>query len=134
MSKNLMALMTPTNRTVPIVRQGTLVYLTPTVIPYSSYSGPKSDVEICALMEDIDIATLQSELRGITDCVEDSQYDHLSKISSLIAAAQRSKRPDQQQKNMDYWEVIESSNLLVRHHVIEAFHVCIESCSLCIAS
>ena len=117
MSKNFMALMTPTNRTVPIVRQGTLVYLTPTVIPYSSYSGPKSDVEICALMEDIDIATLQSELRGITDCVEDSQYDHLSKISSLIAAAQRSKRPDQQQKNMDYWEVIESSKLLVRHHV-----------------
>ena len=117
MSKNFMALMTPTNRTVPIVvRQGALVYLTPAVITYSSYSGPRNELEI-ALMDDIDLSSLQSELRGITDCVEDSQYDHLSTISALIAAAQQTIKPDQQKKRMDYWGVIESSHRLIRHHV-----------------
>ena len=106
MSKNFMALMTPNNRTVPIVRQGTLVYLTPTVINYDSYSGPRSEIEINALMQDVDLSSLHSELRGITDAVEDLQYDHLSKISSLISAAQgivkttKRSRPDQIHKNL----------------------------------
>ena len=34
MAKDYMALIDPTGNPVPIVRQGTLVYLTPTVIPY----------------------------------------------------------------------------------------------------
>ena len=119
MSKNFMALMTPSNRTVPIVRQSKWVYLTPTVIPYASYSGPRNELEIGALLDDLDISSLQSDLRGITDCVEHSQYDHLPKIAPLIAAAQKAiKRPDhdQQKKHMDYWEVIDNSNTLVRHH------------------
>ena len=74
-------------------------------------------------MHDVDLSSLHSELRGITDAVEDLQYDHLSKISSLISAAQgivkqtEKSRPDQVHKHMDYWEVIEGSHELVRHHV-----------------
>ena len=73
-------------------------------------------LEIGALMDDIDLPSLQSELRGITDCVEDSQYDHWSKIPALIAAAAAQKtikRPDQQKNYMDY----ESSHRLIRHHM-----------------
>ena len=96
------------------------MYLTPTVIPYNSYSGPRNEIEINALTQDVDLSSLHSELRGITDAVEDLQYDHLSKISSLISAAQgivKKSRPDQTHKHMDYWEVIEGSHELVRHHV-----------------
>ena len=48
-----MALMTPYNRTVPIVRQETLVYLIPKVIPYDSYSDSCCEIEINALMQDV---------------------------------------------------------------------------------
>ena len=108
MSRNFMALMTPTHRTVPIVRQGTLVYLTPTVIPY--HSGNHSELEINCLMDELDLSSLDYELRGAQDS-EDCQYDHLSKIFSLIAAAKDKK------KNQDYWELSESLGTLTRHHV-----------------
>ena len=108
MSRNFMALMTPTHRTVPIVRQGTLVYLTPTVIPY--HSGNHSELEINCLMDELDLSSLDYELRGAQDS-EDCQYDHLSKIFALIAAAKDKK------KNQDYWELSESLGTLTRHHV-----------------
>ena len=55
MSKNFIALMTPIRRTVLIVRQGISVYLISIVIPYSSYSGARSQLEIGASMDDIDL-------------------------------------------------------------------------------
>ena len=127
MAKDFMALMTPSNQTVPIVRQGTLVYLTPTVIPYSAYSGPRTESEISSLMDDLDLETIDLELRGITDSTH-CEYDHLSKISSLVAMAQARARSKpafartvaakrKATKNMDYWEIDDPNCLLIRHHV-----------------
>ena len=47
-------------------------------------------MEISALMEGIGLESLDVELRGVTD-IADMAHDHVSKISSLIAAAQKSK-------------------------------------------
>ena len=127
MAKDFMALMTPSNQTVPIVRQGTLVYLTPTVIPYSAYSGPRTELEISSLMDDLDLETIDLELRGITDSTH-CEYDHLSKISSLVAMAQARARSKpafartvaakrKATKNMDYWEIDDPNCLLIRHNV-----------------
>ena len=107
MSKDFMALMTPNHQALPIVRQGALAYLTPTVIPYDRYSGPKTELEICSLRQEIDLTSLDSELRGISD-VQNCQYDHLSKIADLIAAS--SGHPD-------FWKVHEIAGRLVRHHI-----------------
>ena len=115
MSRDFMALITPTGLPVPIVRQGTLVYLTPTVIPFSSSDAPKSELEINSLMAEIDLTALDVELRGVTD-IADLAYDHVSKISSLIAAAQKG-RQKQNFKHMDYWEVDDKAHQLIRHHV-----------------
>ena len=62
MAKDLMTLMTPTTRMVPIVQQGTLVCLTPTVVPYVLSSGPKTESEIDKLPDDLDVQTLDVEL------------------------------------------------------------------------
>ena len=43
MSRDCMALITPTGLPVPIVRQGTLVYLTPTVVPFAASGAPRTD-------------------------------------------------------------------------------------------
>ena len=107
MSKDFMALMTPNHPALPIVRQGTLVYLTPTVIPHDRYSAPRTELEICRVMQEIDLTSLDSELRGISD-VQDCQYDHLSKIADLIAAASG---------HQDFWKVREKDGRLVRHHI-----------------
>ena len=115
MSRDFMALITPTGLPVPIVRQGTLVYLSPTVIPFSSSDAPRSELEINSLMAEIDLAALDVELRGVTD-IADLAYDHVSKISSLIAAAQKG-RQKQNFKHMDYWEVDDKAHQLIRHHV-----------------
>ena len=61
----------------------------------------------------LDLSSLDYELRGAQDS-EDCQYDHLSKIFALIAAAKDKK------KNQDYWELSESLGTLTRHHVKEA--------------
>ena len=55
-------------------------------------------------------SSVDYELRGAQDS-EDCQYDHLSKIFALIAAAKDKK------KNQDYWELSESLGTLTRHHV-----------------
>ena len=85
-SKDFMGLMTPNHQIVSTVRQGALVYLTPTAIPYDRYSGPRTELEICSLTQDIDLTSMDSELRGVSDA-QDCQYDHLSKIADLIAAS-----------------------------------------------
>ena len=98
MSKDFMALMTPDHQTVPIVRQGALEYLTPAVIPYDRYSGRRTELEICSAMQEIDLTSIQSELRGISD-VQECQYDHLAKIADLIAASKGGHK--------DFWKVRE---------------------------
>ena len=80
------------------------------VIPHNSYSGPR--IEINALTQDVDLSSLHSELRGISDDVEDLQYDHLSKISSafqlrMTLGRTRKSRPDQIHENMNSWQIIE---------------------------
>ena len=67
------------------------MYLTPTAIPYDCYSGPRTELEFCSLMQDIDLTSLDSQLSGMSD-VQDCQYDHLSKIADLIKISGRSKR------------------------------------------
>ena len=62
-------------------------------------------------MSELDLQSLDYELRGVQDS-EDCQFDHLSKISSLIAAAK-----DTEKKHQDYWTVSEDLGTLVRHHV-----------------
>ena len=74
MAKDFMA---PLNQTVPIVRQGTLVYLTPTVISYLAYSGLQTKLEISSLMHNLNLKTIDLKLRGITDSTY-CEYDHLS--------------------------------------------------------
>ena len=62
-------------------------------------------------MDSIDLSSLQSELRGITACAKNSQYDHLSEISALIAAAQEAiKCPAQQKEEHGLLRAIESSH------------------------
>ena len=126
MSRNFMALMTPTCKAVPIVRQGTLVYLTPTIVPYKDSDVRYTEAHISAIMSELDLEDCDVELRGITD-VTDNDYDHIAQIHSLIAAAkdkskntpkalaQTKKRSDY--KNSDYWIVNEDKCVLVRHHV-----------------
>ena len=81
-----MALMTPTCKAVPIVRQGTLVYLTPTIVPYKDSDVRYTEAHISAIMSELDLEDCDVELRGITD-VTDNDYDHIAQIHSLIAAA-----------------------------------------------
>ena len=124
MSRNFMALMTPTCKAVPIVRQGTLVYLTPTIVPYKDSDVRYTEAHISAIMSELDLEDCDVELRGITD-VTDNDYDHIAQIHALIAAAKdkskstskalTKKRSDY--KNSDYWIVNEDKCLLVRHHV-----------------
>ena len=85
-SRDFMALMTPQGKTVPILRQGTLVYLTPTINPFSQATVPSTECEISSLLDEIDLSGLTSNLRGVTDIV-DCSYDHMSQIVELIAAA-----------------------------------------------
>ena len=68
-SRDFMALMTPQGKTVPVVRQGTLAYLTPTIIPFAQATVPTSEIEICSLLDDIDLSGLASNLRGISDVI-----------------------------------------------------------------
>ncbi|OLQ00764.1 hypothetical protein AK812_SmicGene16545 [Symbiodinium microadriaticum] len=126
MSRSFMALMTPTCKAVPIVRQGTLVYLTPTIVPYKDSDVRYTEAHISSIVSDLDLEDCDVELRGITD-VTDNDYDHIAQIHSLIAAAKdKSKstpkaldktRKRSDYKNCDYWVVNEDKCVLVRHHV-----------------
>ena len=126
MSRNFMALMTPTQKIVPIIRQGTLVYMTPSVVPYCESDCNMTEAQVNALMSDVALNDCDIELRGITDVADDA-FDHIAQIHSLIAAAKdkaktkpntldkTKKRADY--KNSDYWIVNEDKSLLIRHHV-----------------
>ena len=88
MSRDYMALLTPHGKTVPILRQGTLlVYLTPTIIPFAQAIVPTTEIEICSLLDDLDLSGLTGNLRGVSDVI-DGSYDHMSRIVELIAASE----------------------------------------------
>ena len=97
------------------------MYLTPTIIPSAQAIVPTTEIEICSLLDDIDLSGLTGNLRGVSDVI-DGSYDHMSRIVELIAAAkdkdkfQRS-RPDQKYHNMDWWSLGEPALTLTRHHV-----------------
>ena len=75
MSRSFMAsLVTPSNQAMPIVRQCTLVYRTPTAIPFDQSDCRYSEAQVIALMDDLDLDGCDIECRGITD-VADCDYD-----------------------------------------------------------
>ena len=103
----------PTGNPVPIVRQGTLVYLTPTVIPYSVANAARLAATcLPEVMSGIEEELGALELRGVWD-VHDCSIDHLCQIGALIASAQgmRSSEGGRQ----DTWEVNETELKLIRH-------------------
>ena len=113
MAKDYMALIDPTGNPVPIVRQGTLVYLTPTVIPYSVANAARLAATcLPEVMSGIEEELGALELRGVSD-VHDCSIDHLCQIGALIASAQgmRSSEGGRQ----DTWEVNETELKLIRH-------------------
>ena len=113
MAKDYMALIDPTGNPVPIVRQGTLVYLTPTVIPYGVANAARLAATcLPEVMSGIEEELGALELRGVSD-VHDCSIDHLCQIGALIVSAQgmRSSEGGRQ----DTWEVNETELKLIRH-------------------
>ena len=116
MAKDYMALIDPTGNPVPIVRQGTLVYLTPTVIPYGVANAARlAAMCLPEVMSGIEEELGALELRGVSD-VHDCSIDHLCQIGALIASAQgmRSSEGGRQ----DTWEVNETELKLIRHEKV----------------
>ncbi|CAE7743473.1 unnamed protein product [Symbiodinium sp. CCMP2592] len=74
--KNIASLVTPSSQAMPIVRQGTLVYRTPTAIPFDQFGCRYSEAQVIALMYDLDLDGCDIELRGSTD-VADCDYDDM---------------------------------------------------------
>ena len=131
MSRSFMTLLTPDCRPVPIVRRGFIV-------PFQDSDCRYTEAHISAIIGELELEDCDVDLRGITD-IEDPEYDHLSQIYSLIAAAKqkgqaKAKAKEKAKakpaltfatkivkranfKNVDYWVVNEDSFLLVRHHI-----------------
>ena len=107
MAKDYLALIHPMGNPVPIVRQGTLVYLCPTVIPYAVADAARMAAScLPEVMDGIENELGSLELRGVTD-MEDGSIDHLFQIGALIAAAQEMKAKEGYR--WDMWEVNESA-------------------------
>ena len=103
----------PAGNPVPIVRQGTLVYLTPTMILYGIANAARLAATcLPEVMSGIEEELGALELRGVSD-VHDCSIDHLCQIGALIASAQgiRSFEGGRQ----DTWEVNETELKLIRH-------------------
>ena len=76
MAKDYLAI-DPTGNPVPIVRQGTLVYLTPTVIPYAVANAARMAAScLPEVMTGIEHELGSVELRGVSD-MHDGSIDHL---------------------------------------------------------
>ena len=67
MAKDYLALIDPMGKPVPIVRQGTLVYLTPTVIPCRGRCGKMAASCLPESMTEIENRLGSLELRGVSD-------------------------------------------------------------------
>ena len=113
MAKDYLALMDPIGNPVPIVRQGTLIYLCLTVIPYAVADAARMAPScLPEVMSGIENELGSVELRGVTD-MNDGSIDHLFQIGALIAAAQAVKAKEGYR--WDMWEVNESDLKLIRH-------------------
>ena len=113
MAKDYLALIDPVGKPVPIVRQGTLIYLCPTVIPYAVADAARMAAScLPEVLDGIENELGSVELRGVTD-MNDGSIDHLFQIGALIAAAQEVKAKEGYRWNM--WEVNESNLKLIRH-------------------
>ncbi|CAE7429174.1 unnamed protein product [Symbiodinium sp. CCMP2456] len=113
MAKDYLALIDPTGNPVPIAREGTLVYLTPTVIPYAVADAARMAAScLPEVMTGIENQLGSVELRGVSD-MHDGSIDHLFQIGALIAAAQGMKMNEGYR--WDMWEVNESELKLIRH-------------------
>ena len=98
---------------MPIVRQVTLIYLCPTVIPYAVADAARMAAScLPEAMSGIENELGSVELRGVTD-MNDGSTDHLFQIGVLIAAAQEVKAKEGYR--WDMWEVNESDLKLMRH-------------------
>ena len=105
MAKDYMALIDPAGNPVPIVRQGTLVHLTPTVIPHAVADASKMAAScLPEMMTGIELELGAVELRGVSD-MHDSSIDHVFQIGALIAAAQGMKAKEGYK--WDMWEINE---------------------------
>ena len=94
LAKDYLALADPTGNPVPIVRQGTLVYLTPAVIPHAVANAARLATScLPEVMSGIEQDLGALELRGVSD-VHDCTIDHLCQIGALIAAAEGMKSAD----------------------------------------
>ena len=113
MTKDYLALIGPIRNPVPIVRQGILIYLCPTVIPYAVADAARM-VASCLpeVMDGIENELGSVELRGVTD-MNDGSIDHLFQIGALIAAAQEMKAKEGYRWEM--WEVNESNLKLISY-------------------
>ncbi|CAE7876163.1 unnamed protein product, partial [Symbiodinium sp. KB8] len=108
-----MALIDPTGNPVPIVRQGTIVYLTPNVIPYAVADAAKMAAScLPEVMNGIELELGAVELRGVSD-MRDSSIDRVFQIGALIAAAQGMKA--KKGYKWDMWESNEPELKLIRH-------------------
>ena len=103
----------PTGNPVPIVRQATLVYLTPTVIPYAVADAARMAAScLPEVMTGIELELGSVELRGVSD-MHDGSIDHVFQIGALIAAAQGMKA--REGYKWDMWELNEPELKLIRH-------------------
>ena len=108
-----LALIDPTGNPVPIVRQGTLVYLTPTVLLFAVADAARKAAScLPEVMSGIEHELGSVELHGVSD-MNDGSIDHLFQIGALIAAAQGVKAKEGYR--WDMWEVNESDLKLIRH-------------------
>ena len=95
------------------MRQGTLVYLTPTVIPYAVADAARIAANcLPEEMTGIERELGPVELHGVSD-MHDGSIDHLFQIGALIAAAQGMKAKEGYK--WDMWEINESELKSVRH-------------------
>ena len=110
MTKDYLALIDPTGNPVPIVRQGTLVCLTPTVIPYAVADAAKMAAScLPEVMTGIELELGAVELHGVSD-MRDSSIDHVFQfqIGVPIAAAQGMKAKEGYK--WDMWEIYEPAS------------------------
>ena len=110
MAKDYLALIDPMGNPVPIVRQGTLVYLCPNVIPYAVADAARMAASCLPdVMDGVENELGSLELRGVTD-MEDGSIDHLFQIGALIAAAQEMKAAPGQSESLTVQDLLQSDS------------------------
>ena len=84
MAKDYLALIDPMGNPVPIVRQGILVYLCPTIISYAVADAARMAAScLPEVMDGIENELRSLELRGIAD-MNDGSIDHLFQIGARL--------------------------------------------------